>query len=78
VPRSELTLEVRSDLYVADGEEVPGPPFVEIAWFDRGLEMQDRVAAIVTQRFQQAGCPSLDVCFHLLDPRSYYEDGKHF
>lgn len=76
--REELVFHVPTDHYLQDETLVSGPPFVEVAWFDRGLEAQDAVARILTDRLQEAGCPSVDICFIPLARRSYYEDGRPF
>ena len=54
-PREELVFHVPTDHYVMDEGLVSGPPFVEVAWFDRGLEAQDAVARILTDRLREAG-----------------------
>lgn len=56
---------------------IPGPsfPFVDVALFDRGLDIQDALARSLTQRLQEAGSPSPDIAFRHLEPRRYYEDG---
>lgn len=56
---------------------VPAPsfPFVEVAMFDRGLEVQDALARSLNQRLQEAGCSSVDIAFRRLERRGYYEEG---
>ncbi len=77
-PREELVFTVPTAHVVLDEAIVNGPPFVEVAWFDRGIDTQDAVARILTDRLREAGCPSVDICFLPLARRSYYEDGKPF
>jgi len=77
-PREELVFHVPTDHYVLDADLVAGPPFVEVAWFDRGLEVQDQVARLLTDHLHRAGVPSVDVCFLPLARRAYYEDGRPF
>lgn len=78
VPREHFTLEVRQDPFVADGEPVPGDPFVEVSMFDRGPEVEAAVARAITRNFQACGCPHLDVYLHRLERQRYYEDGEPF
>lgn len=77
VPRAYLVLLSSGDTPLPEpGEEVV--PFVEVAWFDRGLEVQDRVAEALTRHLKEAGCAAPDVVFLKLERRAYYEDGQHF
>ena len=77
-PREELVFHVPTDHYVLDADLVSGPPFVEVAWFDRGLDVQDQVARLLTEHLHRAGIPSVDVAFLPLARRAYYEDGRPF
>lgn len=78
IPREHFAIEVREDAFVIDGDVVRGLPFVEVALFDRGPELEDRMARLITRHLQEAGCPHLDLyLIHLERPR-YYEDGEPF
>ena len=77
-PRSDLTLECLTSIFIVDGQLSKGYPFVEIAWFDRGQEMQDQVALAVTKAIQRAGYESVDIMFTPLEKSRYYENGQHF
>ncbi len=77
VPRAHLVLLASGDTPLPE----PGlaiTPFVEVGWFDRGLEVQDRVSRILTNHLKAAGCEPPDVVFALYARRSYYEDGQPF
>ncbi len=76
--REHFTIELTHSTYILDGAVVPSIPFVEIAWFDRGQEVQDRVAQVVTAAMKQAGYPELDMVFTLMERSRYYENGQHF
>jgi len=78
IPREHFTLELPISIYIIDGQIVDGPPMVEVFWFDRGQELQDQVAGILTHHFQSAGYHDLDVIFTILDRNRYYENGEHF
>lgn len=76
-PRDYFTLEVMDNLFIMDGEVVNPPTIVEVAWFSRGQEIQDKVAEIITEHFKKdRAC--LDVFFINLNYSDYYENGKHF
>lgn len=77
-PRDYFTLEVIHTTFVMDGEIVPGYPFVEIAWFDRGQEIQDQAAKAVSCLLNQTGYPSVDIMFTVLEKPRYYENGEHY
>ena len=77
-PRDYFSLAVDQSVYVRDGEIVEGAPIVEVSWFDRGQEVQDKVAKIITQHVTSIGCLDVDVIFFVLDKSKYYENGEHF
>lgn len=51
---------------------------VDVFWFDRGQEIQDKAAKIITKHINSIGYKSVDVIFHPLDKMKYYENGEHF
>jgi hypothetical protein len=77
-PKSYFTLECVNSTYIMDGEIVKACPMVEIAWFDRGQEVQDNMAKIVTKYINLAGYENVDVVFSVLEEKKYYENGQHF
>lgn len=77
-PRDDFTLELINSTFVLDGEIVPGYPFVEIAWFDRGQEIQDKAAQTISKLINEAGYPSVDIMFTILEKSRYYENGEHY
>jgi len=77
-PRDYFNIEVVNSTYIKEGEIVKGYPIVDISWFDRGQELQDRVAEIVTKYIHSCGYTDVDIIFHVLSENSYYENGKHF
>lgn len=77
-PREHFTLEVPKSVYIKDNNIIDGPPMVEVFWFDRGQEVQDHVAKILTKYVQSCGYPEIDVIFTLWERSRYYENGEHF
>lgn len=77
-PRDYFTIEVDQSVYIKDGYIVEGSPVVEVAWFDRGQQIQDKAAKIITKYINSAGYPNVDVIFFSLDESRYYENGEHF
>ncbi|MCO1602158.1 DUF1904 domain-containing protein [Desulfosporosinus nitroreducens] len=77
-PKNDFTLEMIHSTFVLDGEVATSYPFVEIAWFDRGQEIQDQVAQTISKLINEAGCPSVDIMFTILEKPRYYENGEHY
>lgn len=77
-PRDYFSIEVAPSSFIKDGEFVDGPPEVEVFWFDRGQEVQDKSAKIITKYINSIGYESVDVIFHTLEESRYYENGEHF
>ena len=40
-PRDYFTIELINNTFIMDGEVVAPPTIIEVAWFDRGQEVQD-------------------------------------
>lgn len=77
-PRDYFSLEVIESKFIFDGEYVNGNPTVEVAWFDRGQEVQDEVAKVITRNINSIGYENVDVIFTALCENKYYENGEHF
>jgi len=77
-PRDYFTIEVVESKYIYDGEIVKGPAVIDVFWFDRGQEVQDKTAKAITKHIKSLGYENLDVIFHLLEENKYYENGEHF
>ncbi|MEL7649112.1 MAG: DUF1904 family protein [Sedimentibacter sp.] len=77
-PRSYFTLEVVQSRFITDGQFVEGPASVDVFWFDRGQEIQDKTAEIITRYINSSGYESVDIIFHTLEENRYYENGEHF
>lgn len=76
--RSHFTLALDESTFIFDGDEKKPDPFIQIAWFDRGQEVKDRVASFVTERIQSAGYDEVSIWFVNLDKSSYYDNGVHY
>ncbi len=76
VAREHFVLEHIASTFVYDGVEKGGFPYVEVHCFDRGEEVFDRTAEVITRRLQALGVAGVDVAFRLLTRRHYYENGK--
>lgn len=78
-PREYFTIEVKTNpIFIFDGEEVSPPYFIKVEWFDRGCEVRDKSASIITEAFRKEGISPIDVRFTNIEKELYYEDGVHF
>ena len=77
-PREYFTIEHIQSTFISEGKITDGYPLIEVAWFDRGQEIQDKVAEIITQELKNAGYSGCDIFFTLFKETAYYENGKHF
>ena len=80
-PREDFTLEHIPASFIFDGEVSDAYPFVEVFWFDRGQEAQDRVAAVITAAIRTAVANNnqdVAVIFTALTPSAYYDNGQHY
>lgn len=77
-PRDYFTIEVIHSTFIMDGSLIDGYPFVEFAWFDRGQDIQDKVAKCITKFIHNIGYSSVDLFFTVFDKHKYYENGEHF
>jgi hypothetical protein len=73
-----FTLEVVQSIYVFDGDEVQGYPLIEVKWFERGQEIQNQFATIITKHIQSLGIPEVEVAFSTFLESAYYLNGKSF
>ncbi|MCM3708416.1 MULTISPECIES: DUF1904 family protein [Cytobacillus] len=73
-----FTLEVLNSTFVFIQTEVPAFPFIEVQWFDRGKEVQNQYAGIVSSHVQSLGVPEVEVAFTAYKEADYYLNGKSF
>ncbi|ULT54451.1 DUF1904 domain-containing protein [Neobacillus drentensis] len=73
-----FTLEIIHSTFVFNQNEVEGFPFIEVKWFDRGQEIQDQFAGIITKQLQSIGISELEVAFTIFLESAYYLNGKNF
>lgn len=76
-PRDYFTIELVNNTFIKDGEIATPPTIVEVAWFNRGQDIQDKVAEVITNHFKKDR-ECLDVFFKSLEHNCYYENGEHF
>ncbi|ADN76130.1 Domain of unknown function DUF1904 [Ferrimonas balearica DSM 9799] len=80
-PDDHITIEAIASTFFFRGAPGGGYPMVELLWFDRGLDVQDQVARLITDTIRTlCQAPELDVAVIVspLSQRHYYENGEHF
>lgn len=78
-PRDYFEIECIKSVAIRDGKIAGVYPFVEIAWFDRGQDVQDTVAKIITGSIRNnLNIENMDLAFTVFEKEKYYENGEHF
>lgn len=77
-PRDYITIEIIHSTFISDGKVCNGYPYIEVGWFDRGLDVQDRVAKCITKFVHNMGYEGVDIIFSVFQKDKYYENGEHF
>jgi hypothetical protein len=70
-----FTLDCLPVTSVFDGHGVETYPFIEVAWFERGNEVRDRFAEVVTRHVRLAGIVDVEVAFKVYQEDAYYING---
>jgi hypothetical protein len=73
-----FTFEIINSTFVFEQEEVPGFPFVEVKWFERGQDIQDEFAKITTKHIHSLGIAEVEIAFTVFLETAYYLNGKNF
>lgn len=75
-----FTFEKVDTSFFETGKKVPGYPFIEFLWFERGESTRQKVAEALMQFFREEIHTSLDVAlvFVAIPKEHYFENGEHF
>ena len=77
-PEDWLTFEWRnSSLFDSKGRPADFP-VITVWWFERPLDIQDKVAGFLDMTVREMGYETSQISFHLFEERRYYEDGEHY
>lgn len=78
-PRDYFEIECIQSVAIKNGKISEVYPFVEVSWFDRGQEIQDVVASIITNNIREnLKIENMDLAFTVFEKEKYYENGEHF
>lgn len=79
IPRDHFTIELESTTFIHDGQlDRNAYPFVNVEWFDRGDQMMEQTAKVITDAVKHYNYPDVGVYFRNLRKERYYENGSHF
>lgn len=53
-------------------------PVVQVWWFKRPVNVQDKVASYLNEEFKLLGFNGSQISFHIFNEADYYEDGQHY
>jgi hypothetical protein len=77
-PIDWFTIEVMSSQFVFGNQVIKGAPKIEVLWFERGQEVQDKAAKLIDDWSKALGYADLEMWFTPLDKSRYYENGEHY
>jgi phenylpyruvate tautomerase PptA (4-oxalocrotonate tautomerase family) len=79
-PRIDFTFESIHTEFFHEGSSNSGYPFIEVLWFDRGQEVKDHVARVITQKLNSLllAEQNIAVIFTAINPVDYYDNGQHY
>ncbi len=78
IPHDWFTVEHLEMSFFSGGEQVPSFPIVQVNWFDRGQDIKDKMADVITKAVMQQGYEQVELFFIPLEKESYYENGEHY
>jgi len=73
-----FTIDCLHTTSILDGEIVESFPFIEVRWFERGVETRDRFAATIEKYINTLDIPEFEIAFITYSEDSYYIKGKRF
>lgn len=69
-------LECLPTVSIFQGEICETYPFIEVGWFERGQEIRDGYAQVLTKHILSLGIPEVEIAFKVYREDSYYWNGK--
>jgi hypothetical protein len=70
-----FTIDCLNVVSVFGGETAETYPFIEVAWFERGPEVRDRLAQALVRQLRLEGIAEVEVAFKVYREDSYYVGG---
>ncbi len=77
-PRDYFTIDCLNVTSVYDNEITQTFPFISVGWFDRGQDIQDKVAKAITKHIKSLGIEDVEIAFTVFEKNKYYSNGEHY
>ncbi|TXK80042.1 DUF1904 family protein [Paenibacillus sp. N3.4] len=71
----DFTMECVQHTAVFGGKIVQAFPFIEVAWFERGEDIRNQMAAAITNHVLNLGIVEMEVAFITYAKDAYYSNG---
>lgn len=72
-PVDYFTLELPNTQYFSNGKECEMYPLIEVIQFDRGLDIESKMAHIIQSCVKKCGYSECEVYFTHIEKQNYYE-----
>lgn len=76
--RKHIKFNIIDSIEIENGKVVESFPRIEMLWFPRNHDIQDKVAEEITRQIQILGYKHVQVTFSIFKPENFYENGKHY
>ncbi len=77
-PAAHFTIEYIPAEFIATRFGGQAYPFIELFWFDRGQEMQDAAAQLITSIVKSKLDMDVAVVVQPMQRTNYYDNGQHY
>ncbi len=77
-PAAHFTIEYIPAEFIATRFGGQAYPFIELFWFDRGQEMQDAAAQLITSIVKSKLEMDVAVVVQPMQRTNYYDNGQHY
>jgi len=77
-PAAHFTIEYIPAEFIATRFGGQAYPFIELFWFDRGQEMQDAAAQLITSIVKSKLEMDVAVVVQPIQRTNYYDNGQHY
>ena len=77
-PSDWFVFDLVPSKFFTENGAVPHYPVVQVWWFSRPAEIQNKVAQLLHSIFTEMGFADNQISFHLFKECDYYENGENF
>ena len=69
-------LQINTGMFYDENGRIKHCPVVQVWWFERPMEIQDKVAKYLHNQFEKMGFYADQISFHIFEEDRYYENGE--